>query len=75
MNLKTTENRKFTSYAFGKCISSIGIHRAQVSLSVYWWGSIPGRGRDCISSLPRPDRLWGPPFLLPSGYRRLYPRL
>jgi len=23
----------------------------------------------CFSSPPRPDRLWGPPNLLPNGYR------
>jgi len=25
-------------------------------------------------SLPRPDRLWGPPSLLSSGYREFLPR-
>jgi hypothetical protein len=27
-------------------------------------------GRECFSSPPRPDRLWGPPSLLANGYLR-----
>jgi hypothetical protein len=29
------------------------------------WGSIPGRGKAFFSSPRCPDRLWGPPSLLP----------
>jgi hypothetical protein len=32
-----------------------------------------GLGTDFLSSLLRPDRLWGPPSLLYSGYRLLFP--
>jgi hypothetical protein len=31
-------------------------------------------GSRTFSSLCRPDQLWGPPSLLPKGYRRLLPR-
>jgi len=31
------------------------------------------RGWEFFSSPPRPDRLWGPPSLLYSGYRRFFP--
>jgi hypothetical protein len=34
-------------------------------------GSIPGRSREFLSSPPCPDRLWGPPSLLSSGYLTL----
>jgi hypothetical protein len=37
-------------------------------------GSIPGRGKRFFSPPQRPDRLWGPPSLLPNGYRGLVPR-
>jgi hypothetical protein len=30
-------------------------------------GSIPGRGWEFFSSLPRPERLWGSPSLLSNG--------
>jgi hypothetical protein len=36
-------------------------------------GSSPGRGCVFFSSLPRPERLWGPPSLLSNGYHRLLP--
>jgi len=36
--------------------------------------SIPGRGRDFLSSPPRPDRLCGPTTLISSGCRGLLPR-
>jgi hypothetical protein len=35
-------------------------------------GSLPGIGK-ILSNPQRPDRLWGPPNLLASGYRRLIP--
>jgi hypothetical protein len=36
--------------------------------------SIPGRGINfsILQSSPRPDRLWGPPSFLFSGYQRLF---
>jgi hypothetical protein len=37
-------------------------------------GSIPDRGRGFFFQLLRPDRLWGPPSLLPNGYRGSFPR-
>jgi hypothetical protein len=37
-------------------------------------GSIPDRGRGFFLSSLRPDRLWGPPNFLYSGYRGLFPR-
>jgi hypothetical protein len=37
------------------------------------WGSKPGIGRSCVSSPKRPDRLWGQPSLLFSGYRGSFP--
>jgi len=37
-------------------------------------GSIHDRGRDFLSSPPRPMRLWGLPGLLSNGYRRIFPR-
>jgi hypothetical protein len=36
-------------------------------------GSIPGRGWECFSSPPRPDRLWGPLSLLSNGYQGFFP--
>jgi len=36
--------------------------------------SVPGRDSDGnFSSTPRPDRFWGPPGLLSSGFRVLFP--
>jgi len=35
------------------------------------WFLIPSRGRNLLSSSPRPDRLWGPHTLLFSEYRDL----
>jgi hypothetical protein len=32
------------------------------------------RGRNLFSSSSRPDRLWGPPSLLSSGYQELFLR-
>jgi len=32
-------------------------------------GSIPGTGRDFLSSPPRPDWLWGSSSFLSNGYR------
>jgi hypothetical protein len=37
------------------------------------WSSIPRTGRE-FSSPPRPDRLWGPPSLLPNGYEVVFPQ-
>jgi hypothetical protein len=37
-------------------------------------GSIPRRGRDFISSLPRRDRFRGPPSFLSNGYRGNLPK-
>jgi hypothetical protein len=49
------------------------IRNNSVSIVTSLWlddrGSIPGRGREFFSSLPRSDRLWGPPSLLSNGYR------
>jgi hypothetical protein len=35
-------------------------------------GSSPNRGWEFLSSPPRPDRLWGPPSLLPNGWPFIY---
>jgi hypothetical protein len=46
--------------------SSVGI------ATDYWldnWGSIPGGGWEFFSFTLCPDRLWGPPSLLSSGYQ------
>lgn len=32
-------------------------------------GSIPARGKRCLSTSQRTDRLWDSPILLPNGYR------
>jgi hypothetical protein len=37
------------------------------------WGSNPGRGWEFFSSPPRPNRFWGPPSLLSSGYQGFFP--
>jgi hypothetical protein len=37
-------------------------------------GSIPDRGRGFFLLPLRPDRLWGAPSILYSGYRGLFPR-
>jgi hypothetical protein len=41
-----------------------------VDIATGWrlYGSIPGRGKGLFSSPKRPDRPWGPPNLLSSGY-------
>jgi hypothetical protein len=49
----------------GTCFQGYGLMNGR--------GSIPGRGKRFLSSLQRPDRLWGPPSLLSNGYRRLSP--
>jgi hypothetical protein len=39
------------------------------------WGSIPGRGKDEIFSLPScPDQHWEPPSLLSNGYHGILPQ-
>jgi hypothetical protein len=52
-----------------------------VAQSVQWlgyglgdWDSIPDKGKDFffLFSSPRPDRLWGAPNLLSSGYQGLF---
>jgi len=50
-------------------------YNSRIFLSLQWlgsvldaWGSIPKRGREFFSSSSRPDRIWGPPSLLSSGY-------
>jgi hypothetical protein len=50
------------------------------SWAVYRWatgwlidGSSLGRGFEFFSLPPRPDRLWGPPSLLSTGYQGLFP--
>jgi hypothetical protein len=57
----------------------IYIGRSRNSSVVYRWatgwmigGSSPGSGWEFFSSPPRPDRLWGPPSLLPNGYQGLF---
>jgi hypothetical protein len=37
-------------------------------------GSITGRGSEFFSSLPHPDRFWGPPRLLSNGLQRQFRR-
>jgi hypothetical protein len=44
--------------------SSVGI---PTGYGLDGWGSLPGRGKRFFSTPQSPDRLWGPPSLLPSG--------
>jgi hypothetical protein len=57
-----------------RCDSSVDIETMLRAGRPTNLGSIPGTSKTFFSSPKHPDRLWGPPDLLSSGYRWVYPR-
>jgi hypothetical protein len=51
------------------CVSIAGLRARRSG----FWGSNPGGSWEFFSSLPRPERLWGPPSLLSNGYHGIFP--
>jgi hypothetical protein len=75
--------QKTTTVHGGVVVSVSALFVCSVVLSFEWhrrstgWmigGSSLGRGWEFFSSPPRPDRLLGPPCLLPMGTRGSFPR-
>jgi hypothetical protein len=76
---KSAANRQWETTQF-KTLSNYG-SRAVIAQSVSTglragrsglYGSNPGGGWELFSSPPRPERLWGPPRVLSSGYHGLF---
>lgn len=39
------------------------------------WDLVPGRGKRLLSSSQHRNRFWGPPIIIPKGYKRLSPQV
>jgi hypothetical protein len=73
-------SRRFLSVVFIRTLIPVGficlVYFPLLAMG-YWLdsqGSIPGRGKIIFSTPQHPDRFWGPPSLLASGYPGHFPR-